>query len=138
MRTEPTQAYETVVQQLMACGLSRSEAVRMLDRHAHGQLAENARALQRYGVEYALACGALHAVRGAGDYTAETGDAARHSSAITWLLLAVLLAGIAGSLAKSTVAQVLEHAPSTGLLLRGLIAASAGCLFAAALKWLRP
>lgn len=135
MRTDPTHAYDTVVQQLMACGLSRNEAIGVLDRHAHEELAQAAHALQGYGIDYALAFGALHAIRGSVGRNRDDRDTASIS---TLVLIAVLLAGIGYSLDRSAYASAMEYAPSTPLFVRSIYTASVACLAWAALKWLRP
>ncbi|MBE2213077.1 MAG: hypothetical protein IAE82_04330 [Opitutaceae bacterium] len=137
MKTSPSQAYEAAVRQIMTRGLSHDDAVQVLERLAQGHLADNAHALEHYGLDYGMAFGALTAARGSLGAHGDDLDPGHGSTANTLAILGVTLAGIAYSLSKSSYAQAIEHGQQTPLVFQALFTASGGCLLWALLKWLR-
>lgn len=137
MKTSPSQAYQAAVQHLMARGLSHDDAVHVLERLAQGRLVDNAHALERYGLEYVVAFGALRAVRGDAAPHPDDTDPSRGLSANTLIILGITLAGIGFYLSKSSYVHAVEHGQQTFLIFRGLFTASAGCFVWALFKWLR-
>lgn len=137
MKTSPSQAYQIAVDHLMMRGLSHEDAERVLARFAHGRLVDSAHALERYGLEYVVAFGALKSVRGDAAPHPDDTDPSRGLSPNTLVILGITLGGIGYALSKSSYAHAVEHGQPPFLLFHVLFAASASCLVWALLKWLR-
>lgn len=137
MKTSPSQAYQLAIEHLMSRGLSHADAVRVLERYAHGRLVDNAHALERYGLEYVVAFGALSAARGEVAPHPDDTDPSRGLSAHTLVILGITLGGIGYYLSKSSYTYAIDHGQQTFLIFRGLFTASAGCFLWALFKWLR-